>query len=147
MFLDADLACTSPFAIVQLNGYVVQFDLRDPSTLVLQLMVGWFFGANDPGTIPSPLCVGAHFADNYRQSDQIRSYVHYGDTVTVTLAEDAVKEVAGLRRFGDHRCKSGDSAARWINMENQACAPPMCTGNRTGTVNYIDSVRGVVYVM
>ena len=126
--------------LTQLNGYVVQFDMRDPTTLVLRLMISWFFGAGDPGTEPSPLCVGGHMADHHRESDEIRAYVHYGDTVKVTLPADAVKESTQLPRFGHKKCTTGDTPARWVHMEKQACAPPLCTGNRTGTVNNIDSV-------
>ena len=79
-------------------------------------------------------------ADHHRESDEIRAYVHYGDTVKVTLPADAVKESTQLPRFGHKKCTTGDTPARWINMEKQACTPPLCTGNRTGTVNHIDSV-------
>lgn len=137
-----DHIASQPFCCLQLGGYVVDIDIRDPGQLFLWLAVGWYFGGTDPKLEPAPLSVGGHMGDHYRESDIIRAFVHGGVELKLELREELVKETPEVPRFGKGKCDHGDTPARWINMEDKPCAPPFCTGNRSDTVNNIDTVRG-----
>lgn len=126
----------------QLGGYPVTFDLRDEGEFVVQLAVSWYFGSVDPPLLPEPIQVGGHMGDHNREADLIRAMVHGGEVLRVGLDGGGVHraaELAALPRFGSVKCDHSDSPARWVNMDDRPCAPPFCTGNRTATVNNIDS--------
>ena len=78
--------------------------------------------------------------NHYRESNLIRSFVHGGRLIPVTLPAGAVMETPDRPRFGSAKCSRSDSTGRWVNMFDKPCAPPYCTGNRTDTVNKADSV-------
>lgn len=117
-------------------------DIRDPGEYVLQLAVNWYFGATDPQNQPRPLCVGGHFDNAYRESDLMRAFVHGGEVLHIELAEEDVKETPTMPRFGNRKCTTGDTPARWLNLGiSDPCKPPYCTGDRFKTVNGPDVVR------
>ena len=119
---------------MQLGGYVVDFDIRDPGRYYLQLGISWFFGATDPKEQPQPICTGSHMTDHYRESNLIRSLVHGGEDIVVELTAADAKPTAETPQFGAQKCTSGDAAGRWLNIGEAAehpCKPPYCSGNRT----------------
>ena len=123
----------------QLDGYVGEFDLRDPGAFALQLMVTWYFGSTDPRGHPIPIHVGTHIGYHYRQLDGTRAVIEGGALLQVTLAESQLEQESTDRpRFGFEKCTRGDHVGRWINMADGPCAPPYCTGHRQSTVNGMD---------
>lgn len=121
-----------------MGGFVVEFDIRDPGTFVLQLMVGWYFGDTDPSELPVPVNVGSHVGRHYVGDDASRALIHNRAAVEITLETNAVQVTSDRPRFGNVKCEHGDSEGRWVNMGDQACEPPYCTGNRSATVNSMD---------
>jgi hypothetical protein len=117
---------------------VATFDLRDPGEFSLEILNSWYFGATDPEEQPIPICVGSHIAIHFRKKDGLRARIHAGALIQVSIAESELKETSAQPRFGSSKCDHGDSIGRWINMENAACAPPFCTGDRLTTVNAVD---------
>ncbi len=111
---------------------------------VAQIGISWFFGDSEPELLPIPICVGSHMTNHYRESNLIRSFVHGGELIAVTLPAGAVMETADTPRFGQRKCYRSDRLGRWVNMLDKPCAPPFCTGNRSETVNLADSVRACV---
>ena len=47
----------------QLGGYVATFDLRDPGSYTLQVLVGAYFGDAEPMALPLPITVGSHVVE------------------------------------------------------------------------------------
>ena len=129
---------------LQVGGYVVEFDVRDPGTFILQLGINWYFGATEPGQLPLPICVGGHMSDAYRESDLMRSFVHGGEVIKVTLDAADAKPTVDMPQFGAAKCRGGDEKGRWLNLgdaSSNPCKPPYCTGNRSETVNGLEPVR------
>ena len=80
----------------------------------------------------------------FLESDFIRSLVQGGRPIEVTLEPSAGPRdsESTLPRFGGTKCTDGAADGRWVNMHDEECSPPYCTGNRTDTVNGVDSVSG-----
>lgn len=114
-------------------------DIRDPDTFALQLLLGWFFGSTEPRETPIPIHVGSHIGHYYNTRDATRAAMHNViNVLTFTLDPQDVRHDPTMPRFGYAKCETGDTAGRWINMDNDKCASPLCTGDRVKTVNGID---------
>ncbi len=124
---------------VQLEGYTVEMDIRDPGTFVLQLAVHWYFGATEPTALPLPISVGGHMDNTYREANMRRSLVHNGETVLVTLRDADLRVTRSVPRFAtfSRKCTTGDAAGRWLNQFEFPCEIPFCTGERASTVNTV----------
>ena len=84
------LACGAFLAsqtIRQLGGYVGTFDIRDPGSYTLQIIVGAYFGNTEPPHTPLPIVVGTH-AIEYNECNVVRSLVNGGTALGVELAKE-----------------------------------------------------------
>jgi hypothetical protein len=136
-------------SVVQLQGYLVEFDLRDPGVYWLQLGVDWYFGDSEPGQEPVPQCVSGFqgLQMDYRKSDERRALIHWGREIKIELSADQGVLLDVVRpQFSMQKCQDGNAPGRWLNMGNKACEPPYCSGDRFTTVNDIDWVSISVWV-
>lgn len=113
--------------------------------MMMQVVLGWFFGDSEPKNLPMPLLVGGHMGHQYQLCNFWRAFVS-GAPAAISLAETDVKQ--SPPRFGSKKCVHADGPARWVHLKNDACAPPLCTGDRRETVNAMDWVSffGFAYV-
>lgn len=123
----------------QHKGYVGSFDMRDPGTYTMQVMLGWVYGDSLPRKDRLPVLTGGHMGHTYRDTNLVRAMLD-GAPIQITLFEPDALDAAMLPRFGSSRCVSGDAVGRWVNMKEAECRPPLCSGNRKETVNYMDWV-------
>jgi hypothetical protein len=124
----------------QIGGYLATFDLRDPGTYTLQVIVGAFFGGTSPPETPLPITVGTH-ATEYTECNTVRSLANGGAAIGLELTQSDVPD--GAKRFGASKCKGSDSPGRWINLDSVGgkCEPPYCVGPTDDTLFDYDWVR------
>ena len=129
---------------MQLGGYLCEVDVRDPGDYTLHLGIGWFFGLTDPKDEPIPRCLGPMAGNMFQESNFIRSFIHGGQPIAVTLAAvDVDAAPADVPQFGGSKCATGDHPGRWLKFkDDQKCVPPFCTGDRFETIHKKDMVRG-----
>jgi hypothetical protein len=123
---------------LQVNGYVGSFHVRDPGLYTLQIVLGWFFGASEPGTsMPGPLLVGTHVNYQFNKCSFKRALIA-GAPLAVMLAEDPTPP---LPLFGDAKCASADRPGRWVDMNGIGdCVKPYCTGSHSKQIHGYDWV-------
>ncbi len=105
--------------------------------LLVQVVLGWYFGDSEPKKEPKPILVGGHMGHHYQECNFRRALID-AVPIQVTLPESAVKDSPA--RFGTAKCRTGDEPGRWIFMNSDACAPPYCTGDRKQVLNTMDWV-------
>ncbi len=133
------LECVS----LQLRGYVGSFDLRDYGTFTLQIQLGWFFGAGEPGAERRAIQLGAYMGLRLGDCDLMRSLVGGRRPIGVALTQrdsDAAAMVTSPR-FGTEKCVRGDVAGRLVDVTPLGrCRPPYCSSSTPGRVFDIDDL-------
>jgi hypothetical protein len=107
------------------GGYVASFDVRDPGTYTLQIVVSWYFGRADPWESVPSLRVGRP-GSRMVFYDFRRSMIDGGELLTVVLPETAVPRMPS--RFGFTQCTSS-AIGRWMYYSGRPCEVPYCVGD------------------
>jgi hypothetical protein len=131
------------------KSYGITFDVREPGTYLMKVIVHWFFGKRDIFDPIQPILIGSHQSFQYTECDETKSLIFNGTFLLKVLPNPHNHSlVTPIDQLG--RCRSMDHPGRWVMVPNtNLCQKPWCTGDREAgflTVTWTGAAKPWVWV-